>query len=117
MGLSLKQWRLAKEISQAEMASKCGVHRNTYAAWEENPDEISVGNAKIIAKALKESVDTIFLIAILQNVGMIKKGGERSGKSTAGDYFSSRNFQMDCISVELYGGASVLCRMRTGNTG
>lgn len=74
MGLSLKQWRLAKEISQAEMASKCGVHRNTYAAWEENPDEISVGNAKIIAKALKESVDTIFLIAILQNVGMIKKG-------------------------------------------
>lgn len=60
MSLSLKQWRLAKEISQAEMASKCGVHRNTYAAWEENPDEISVGNAKIIAKALKESVDTIF---------------------------------------------------------
>lgn len=43
------------------MASKYGVHRNTYAAWEENPDEISaVGNAKIIAKALKESVDTIF---------------------------------------------------------
>ena len=99
------------------MASKCGVHRNTYAAWEENPDEIFVGNAKIIAKALKESADTIFLIAILQNVGMIKKGGERSGNSTAGDYFSSRNFQMDCISVELYGGASVLCRMRTGNTG
>ena len=36
MGLSLKQWRLAKEISQTEMATKCGVHRNTYAAWEEN---------------------------------------------------------------------------------
>ena len=49
MGLSVKQWRLAK-----------GVHRNTYAAWEENPDDISVGNAKIIAKALGESVDTIF---------------------------------------------------------
>lgn len=60
MGLTLKQWRLAKEISQEEMAAKCNVHRNTYAAWEENPNNISVGNAKIIAKALNESVNTIF---------------------------------------------------------
>lgn len=60
MGLTLKQWRLAKEISQEEMARKCGVHRNTYASWEENPDNISVRNAKIIAKALHESVNTIF---------------------------------------------------------
>ena len=67
MGLSVKQWRLAKGISQTEMAMKCGVHRNTYAAWEENPDDISVGNAKIIAKALGESVDTILRMS-LQNV-------------------------------------------------
>ena len=60
MGLSLKQWRLAKEISQEEMATRCGVHRNTYAAWEENPDNISVGNAKIISMALQESINTIF---------------------------------------------------------
>jgi transcriptional regulator with XRE-family HTH domain len=60
MGLSLKQWRLAKEISQEEMATRCGVHRNTYASWEENPDNISVGNAKIISNALCESVNTIF---------------------------------------------------------
>lgn len=38
----------------------CGIHRNTYAAWEENPDNISVGNAKIISNALRESVNTIF---------------------------------------------------------
>lgn len=60
MGLTLKQWRLAKEISQEEMASKCGVHRNTYASWEEEPDNISVRNAVIIANALHESVNTIF---------------------------------------------------------
>ena len=60
MGLTLKQWRLAKEISQEEMTAKCNVHRNTYAAWKENPNNISVGNAKIIAKALNESVNTIF---------------------------------------------------------
>ena len=42
------------------MASKCGVHRNTYASWEENPESVSIKNAKIIAKALGENVNTIF---------------------------------------------------------
>lgn len=60
MALSLKQWRLIKELSQEKMAEKCGVHRNTYASWEEKPDNVSVKNAKIIAKALGESVNTIF---------------------------------------------------------
>lgn len=60
MKLTMKQWRLAKELSQEEMASKCGVHRNTYASWEENPDNVSVGHAKTIAKALGESIDAIF---------------------------------------------------------
>lgn len=60
MGLTMKQWRLAKELSQEEMATKCGVHRNTYASWEENSDNVSVGNAKKIAKALGESVEIIF---------------------------------------------------------
>lgn len=60
MGLTMKQWRLAKGISQEQMASECGVHRNTYAAWEENPEEVSVKNAKIIARVLGESIDSIF---------------------------------------------------------
>ncbi len=60
MGLTMKQWRLAKELSQEQMASKCGVHRNTYASWEENPESVSIKNAKIIAKALGENVNTIF---------------------------------------------------------
>ena len=57
---TLKQWRLAKEISQEQMAQVCNVHRNTYAAWEENPEDISIKNAKLIAKALGESVELIF---------------------------------------------------------
>jgi len=60
VALSMKQWRLAKEISQEEMANRCGVHRNTYAAWEECPDNVTVGNAKKISAALGESVNTIF---------------------------------------------------------
>lgn len=62
MALTMKQWRLAKELSQEEMATKCNVHRNTYASWEENPDNVSVGNAKIIAKAFGESINTIFFL-------------------------------------------------------
>lgn len=60
MSLTLKQWRLAKEISQEQMAAKCGVHRNTYASWEERPEEVSIKNAKIIANALGESINLIF---------------------------------------------------------
>lgn len=57
----MKQWRLIKGVSQEEMALKCGVHRHTYASWEESPDNVSIGNAKKIAVALGESVNTIFL--------------------------------------------------------
>lgn len=60
MSLTVKQWRLAKEITIAEMAEACGVHYNTYAKWEEDPGKISIDAAKKIAKALGESVDAIF---------------------------------------------------------
>ncbi len=58
--LTLKQWRLVKGLSQEEMAKKCKVHRNTYASWEDSPDNISIGNAKIIAEVIGESVNNIF---------------------------------------------------------
>ena len=60
MVLTLKQWRFIKELTQEEMAKKCDVHRHTYASWEEKPEEISIKNAKIISKALGESIDDIF---------------------------------------------------------
>lgn len=60
MSLTVKQWRLAKEITIAEMADACGVHYNTYAKWEEDPGKISIDAAKKIAAALGESVDAIF---------------------------------------------------------
>ena len=60
MALTIKQWRLLKGLSQEEMANKCGVHRNTYASWEDNPEKISIGNAKKISKALEKSIDEIF---------------------------------------------------------
>lgn len=58
--LTLRQWRLAREKSQEDMAAICNVHRNTYAAWEDKPDKIPVGMAKVIADALQVSVNDIF---------------------------------------------------------
>ena len=75
MGLTMRQWRLVKELSQEDMATKCGVHRNTYASWEENPDNVSIGNAKIIAKALGESVEIIFFNEESTKCRIERKGG------------------------------------------
>ena len=70
MGFTVKQWRMAKGISQEQMANVCGVHRSTYAEWEEKPENISVKNAVKISRALGESVDAVFFSPeFLQNVG------------------------------------------------
>jgi len=58
--LTLREWRLAREKTVEDMADACGVHANTYRAWERDPDCISVGNAKIIAKVLGLTVNDIF---------------------------------------------------------
>jgi len=60
LSLTMKQWRLAKEMSQEDLARKCNVHRNTIASWEEDPESVSIKNARLISKALNEPVDVIF---------------------------------------------------------
>lgn len=59
MALSVRQWRLAKEISQSTMADKLGVHINTYISWEKNPERISIGCAKQISEIFDVSLDDI----------------------------------------------------------
>ena len=63
MSLTVKQWRLAKQMTVAEMAAACGVHPNTYARWEDEPGKISIEAAVKIAEALGESIDDIFFAA------------------------------------------------------
>ena len=57
MDLSLKQMRLIKEKTQDEMAEKLGIHVQTYRKLEENPDEVTVKQAKIISDFLGVSYD------------------------------------------------------------
>ena len=52
--------RLIKEKTQDEMAEKLGIHVQTYRKLEENPDEVTVKQAKIISDFLGVSYDDIF---------------------------------------------------------
>ncbi len=56
---SLRTARRIKEISQDEMAEKLGIHRNTYASWEEHPEDISMKNASIISEILGMPVEKL----------------------------------------------------------
>lgn len=58
--LTMRQWRLVKEISINDAAKACGVHPNTYAYWEQNPGSVKVKDAVKVAEALGVSVDDIF---------------------------------------------------------
>ena len=57
---TIKGIRLAKEISQSEMAVSLGVHVNTYVNWEKNPSKIPVSKAIAICDRLGVSIDRDF---------------------------------------------------------
>lgn len=58
--MTIKQHRILKGITQEEMAKRVGIHVNTYANYEREPDKMSVGHAKRIAAALGVSPNDIF---------------------------------------------------------
>ncbi|UUG68566.1 helix-turn-helix domain protein [Halomonas phage YPHTV-1] len=60
MEATLKQARLFKDLSQAEVAEKLGVHRHTYMKWEKHPDEMPLGKAKEFCRITNLPVDIIF---------------------------------------------------------
>lgn len=59
MKLTLREWRRLKEVSQEKMAEACGVHVNTYRAWEEKPSTIKLSDAKTITEMLDITIDDI----------------------------------------------------------
>lgn len=59
MAFNVKEWRLLKEKTIEEMANECGVHWNTYKAWEANPEKITIENSKKIANALQVPLNSI----------------------------------------------------------
>lgn len=57
--LTLRGARLAREMTQEEMADICSVHVNTYINWEKEPSKIPVGKAILICQSLNTSIDSI----------------------------------------------------------
>lgn len=60
MSLSLKQIRLVKGKTQEEMANLLSVHVQTYRKLEENPEEVTIKQAKLISAFLDVSYNDIF---------------------------------------------------------
>ncbi|MBG9838389.1 MULTISPECIES: helix-turn-helix transcriptional regulator [Bacillus cereus group] len=60
MILTIRQARLVKGITQRDVAKKLNVHVQTYRKMEEHPDNITIGDAKIICDYLGMSYDQIF---------------------------------------------------------
>ena len=59
--LTLRQWRLAREISIEKMAELLDIHPNTYRIWESEPEKIAIGYAKQISDILNVPLADIFL--------------------------------------------------------
>lgn len=67
--LTLRGARLAREVTQEEMAELCGVHVNTYINWEKEPYKVPIGKAIIICERLNTNLSSIsFCEKSLQNV-------------------------------------------------
>lgn len=57
---TLKEVREAKGVKQVAVAEHIGVSRQTYSRYEQNPEMLSVGQAKAICDFLGSDVRDIF---------------------------------------------------------
>lgn len=60
MSYSVRQARMLAGLSQQEIADRLNVHRTTYRKLEENPDLITIGQAREISRAVGVPLDDIF---------------------------------------------------------
>lgn len=58
---TLKECRISKGIKQVAVAEHLGVSRATYAKYENNPKDMSVGQAQAACEFIGCSMDDIFL--------------------------------------------------------
>lgn len=57
---TVKQARLLADKTQEEMADILGIHVQTYRKLEQNPTEITIGQAQMISEITGVSVNQIF---------------------------------------------------------
>lgn len=59
MALTLRQWRMVKDISQQKLADAIGVHVNTYTNWESGKSKMPIDKALLVCKELGVCVDDV----------------------------------------------------------
>ena len=63
MGYKIKEARVAKGLSQEELAEKSGICRATISALENGPERYVMSNTLVrLAKALDTTIDKIFTV-------------------------------------------------------
>lgn len=60
LGYRLREKRLAREWSQAELAERCGLHRTFIGSVERGERNISILNLRHFAKVLRVSLADLF---------------------------------------------------------
>lgn len=58
--MKIAEARKQARYSQQAVADQLGVSRQTYSKMEKNPEDISIGDAKTLAKLYDVSIDDIF---------------------------------------------------------
>lgn len=59
MKLNLKEWRRAKGISRASLASQIGVSPTTMARWEDDPDKVPIGKVLLVCDTLGVNINDV----------------------------------------------------------
>ena len=60
MQITMKQARVGIGATQQEIASKMGVHVQTYEGMESHPEDMSIKQGKLFAKIVGVSFESIF---------------------------------------------------------
>jgi DNA-binding XRE family transcriptional regulator len=62
MTTTMKIARISADMTQKQVADKMGIHTQTYAKFENNPEIMSIQDAKLFASIVGKKVSDIFFI-------------------------------------------------------
>lgn len=60
LSITMKMARVGASLTQQEMADKMGIHVQTYAKMEKNPEDVSIKDANLFSEIVGISVSQIF---------------------------------------------------------
>ncbi len=73
MAITMKMARVGANMTQQEVADAMGMHVNTYARFEKDPESISIEDAKKFSKIVNVNCTDIFFS---NNSNLIREGDD-----------------------------------------